>query len=55
MCVRGVVGGYLVATMLPKSIKYYNNACGVGVSDVYMFNNVGHRTLPCGTSVLNWH
>ena len=26
----------------------------VRVSDVYMLNNVGDRTPPCGTSVLNW-
>ena len=24
------------------------------VSDVYMLNNVGHRTPPCGTPVMNW-
>ena len=25
----------------------------LGVSDVYMFNNAGDRTSPCGTPVLN--
>ena len=32
----------------------FTGASGVGVSDVYMLNNVGNRTLPCGTPVLNW-
>ena len=32
----------------------FTGACGVGVVDVYMLNNVGDRTPPCGTSVLNW-
>ena len=27
--------------------------CGVGVSDVYMLNNVGNRTPPRGTTVWN--
>ena len=32
----------------------FTGAYGVGVSDVYMLNNVGDRTPPCGTPVLNW-
>ena len=32
----------------------FTGACGVGVSYVYMLNNVGDRTPPCGTPVLNW-
>ena len=33
----------------------FTGACGVGMSDVYMLNNVCDRTPPCGTPVLNWH
>ena len=33
----------------------FTGAFGVGLSDVYiMLNNVGDRTPPCGTPVLNW-
>ena len=35
-------------------IVRFSGACGVGVSNVYMLNNVGDRTPPCGTPVLNW-
>ena len=33
----------------------FTAACGFGVSDVYMFNNVGDRTSHCRTPVLNGH
>ena len=29
-------------------------ACGAGVSDGYMLNNVDDRTTPCGPPILNW-
>ena len=25
------------------------------MSEVYLLKNLGERTLPCGTPVLNWH
>ena len=28
---------------------------GVSMSEVYMLNSVDKRTLPCGTTVLNWY
>ena len=31
----------------------FPGACGVGVSDVYMFKSVGNCTPPCGTPFLN--
>ena len=36
------------------SSAYVINITDVGVSDVYILNNVGDRTLPCGTTVLYW-
>ena len=32
----------------------FTGVCGVELSDLYMLNNVGDRTLPCGIPVLNW-
>ena len=32
----------------------FTGACGIEVSVVYMLNNVGVRTLPCGPPVFNW-
>ena len=32
----------------------FTDACGVGVSYVYMLNSVCDRTPPCGTPVVKW-
>ena len=41
-----------VMVMSSAYIVSFTVVCGVGVSDVYMLNNVGDRTPPCGTPVL---
>ena len=40
--------------MLSAYVMRFTGACGFVVSDVYMLNNVGDRTPPCGTPVMNW-
>ena len=41
-----------VMVMSSAYVVRFIGACGVGVSDVYMLNNVGDRTPPCVTPVL---
>ena len=44
-----------VMVMWSAYVVSFNGACTVGVSDVYnILNNVGDRTPPFGTPVLNW-
>ena len=33
----------------------FTRTCGVDMSDVYILNNVGDRTPPCGILLLNLH
>ena len=40
-----------VMVMSSAYVVSFAGACGVGLSDVYMLNNVGDRTPPCGTPV----
>ena len=42
-----------VIVMSHAYVVNFTCACGVGVSDVYMLNNLVDRTPPCGTSVLH--
>ena len=44
----------IVMVMLSAYVVSFTGACGVGGSDVYMLNNVGDITAPCGTLVLKW-
>ena len=43
-----------VTVMWSAYVVSFTGACSVEVSDVYMLNCVGDRTLPCGTPVLYW-
>ena len=43
-----------VMVMSSAYVVSFTSACGVGVSDAYMLNNVGDLTPPCGTPVVNW-
>ena len=33
----------------------FTGVCDVGIPDGYMLNSVGNRTLPSGTTGLNWN
>ena len=41
-----------IMAMSSAYVVSFNGAC-VGVSNVYMLNNMGDRTPPCETPVLN--
>ena len=43
-----------VIVMLCVYVISFTGACGIGVSDVYVLNNVGDRTPISETPVLNW-
>ena len=43
-----------VMVMSSAYVVSFTGACGVGVSDMYMLNNVADRMPHCGSSVLNW-
>ena len=47
---------YLCRSVLMSSAYVVSiaGACGIGVSYVYVLNNVDERTPMCGTLVLNW-
>ena len=38
-----------VMMMSSACVMRFTSVCGVGVSDVFIVNNVGDRTPPCGT------
>ena len=44
-----------VMMMSSAYVVSFTGAYGLRVSDVYMLNNVGDITPPCGTPVSNWH
>ena len=43
-----------VMVMSTASSMSFPGDCGVGMSGVYMYNNVGDMMPRCGTPVLNW-
>ena len=47
----GMIECLLLLCLCYGDVVSFTGACGVEVSDVYMVNNVGDRTPPCGTSV----